>query len=633
MRRFFSPGSPERRGAVSAAAAAGLACLLLAASACQQDPNNPAPPGKDNVPAGPPLFKDVTRGSGVAVSYRNGEEAGFYAILESLGGGVALIDYDGDGLLDIFVPGGGHFEMTEAEYKKRREKDPKFEPRILGYPCKLYKNLGNFKFKDVTAEVFPAQPGFYTHGCAVADYDRDGWPDLLVTGYGRVALYRNAPDGKGGRRFIDVTKEAGLQEGILGKHFWATSAGFADLDGDGWPDLYVCQYANWSWKNNPDCPGYTADFPRDVCPPKQFIAMPHALYHNRKGCFHDVTRAAGIRIDHPLQEHGKGLGVVLVDVSGDGKPDIYVANDTVDNFLYLNRSTPGKLKFDEVGMGMGVARDDRGTPNGSMGTDAGDPFGSGLAALWCTNYEGELHALYRNMSRNGGQNFVYATQSAGIGAIGTLYVGFGTAFVDVDGDGWEDLVIANGHVIRHPKQSKLAQNPVLLLNEGAGRFRDATPRGGPYFHKGHRGRGLAVGDLDNDGRPDLVFSNVNEPAAVLGNVAGDDKGPKNQWLGVVLAGKARRDLVGTKLTLEVGGKKLTRFVKGGGSYLSALDPRLLFGLGGAAKVDRLTVDWSHGGGRQTWEGAALAVGRYWRLAEGERAPQPWPAAPPKARAP
>jgi enediyne biosynthesis protein E4 len=630
MTHVVSPVPSAPRGPLRAVAAAGLACLLLAALACQPDPANPTPPENGQV-TGPPLFRDVTAGSGVQFSYRNGEEADYYAILESLGGGVALIDIDGDGLLDLVVTGGGHFDRTEAKYKQEQKNGSKEHPRILGYPCKVYKNLGEFKFKDVTREVLPNQPDFYTHGLAVADYDRDGWPDLLVTGYGRVALYRNAPDGKGGRRFVDVTQEAGLRDGLLGKHFWATSAGFADLDGDGWPDLYVSQYANWSWQNNPPCPGYTAEFERDVCPPKQFTAMPHALYHNRKGRFVDVTREAGIRIGRADHEHGKGLGVVIADVDCDARPDIYVANDTVDNFLYLNRSTPGKLRFDEVGMKLGVARDDRGTPNGSMGTDVGDPFGSGLASLWCTNYEGELHALYRNVRLGKGQHsFPYSTQVAGIGAIGTLYVGFGTAFVDVDLDGWDDLVITNGHVIRHPKQSKLAQDPVLLLNQGSGRFRNASARGGAYFQSGHRGRGLAVGDLNNDGRPDLVFSNVNEPVAVLRNVAGEE-GPRHHWLGFELVGAARRDLVGTKLTLEVGGKKLTRFVKGGGSYLSACDPRQLFGLGQAAKVDRLTVEWAHGGS-QTFDGAGLAVDRYWRLVENAKQPEPWPARRPAAPA-
>jgi hypothetical protein len=613
MRSLISLLPLVPRGATSLAAAVGLASLLFVLGGCQNGPEPPVAPAPERAVVGPPVFEDVTASSGVKVSYRNGKEANHYAILESLGGGVALIDYDGDGLLDIFVPGGGYYAGPDKQ-------------QIKGHPCKLYKNLGNFQFKDVTAEVFPQQPNLYTHGAAVVDYDRDGWPDLLVTGYGRVELYRNVPvdpkDPKKGRRFALVTKEAGLTEGLLGKHFWATSAAFGDLDGDGFPDLYVCQYANWSWQNNPPCPGYTSDVKRDVCPPKQFTAMPHALYHNvpvdpqdpSKGRkFVDVTRAAGIRIDRADHEHGKGLGVVIVDVNGDGKPDIYVANDTVDNFLYLNRSKPGLLKFDEVGLEVGVARDDRGVPNGSMGTDAGDPFGSGLASLWCTNYEGELHALYRNVRLpNGRHTFLYNTQAAGIGAIGTLYVGFGTNFVDVDNDGWEDLVIVNGHVIRHPKQCPVDQKMVLLLNKGKGRFVDASRRGGDYFQTPRCGRGLAVGDLNNDGRPDLVVSTVNQPVGILRNVA-----PARAWLGVELAGRDRRDVVGAKLTLQVGDRKLTRFAKGGGSYLSAGDPRVLFGLGEAGKAGRLTVEWPSGEPRvQHYDG--LTVNRYHRLVQGDR---------------
>ena len=609
MSSSLASRSPFRTGTVPVACV--LASLLLALPACQQSADPPPPPLITKVAAvGPPLFEDVTSHSKVNATYRNGEEAGHFAILESLGGGIGLIDYDGDGLLDLFVPCGGYFDGPDKK-------------QIKAYPCKLYKNLGGFQFKDVTTEVFPKQPGFYTHGCAVADYDRDGWPDLLITGYGRVALYHNVPVHAGnparGRRFVEVTQEAGLAKGLLGKHFWATSAAFADLDGDGWPELYVCQYANWSWENNPKCPGYTGDVKQDVCPPKQFEAMPHALYQNRNGHFVDVTRTAGIRIDRPDREHGKGLGVVIGDVNGDGKPDIYVANDTVDNFLYLNHSSPGKIQLEEVGLQVGVARDDRGVPNGSMGADMGDPFGLGKPSIWCTNYEGELHALYRPLAREARLTYQYSTQSTGIGVIGTLYVAFGTTFVDVNGDGWEDIAIANGHVIRFPKQSKLAQRPVLLLNQHGSRFQDASARGGTYFRAVHRGRGLASGDLDNDGRPDLVFSNVNEPVALVRNIA-EDKGAKKHWLGIELAGKDHRNVVGTKLVLEVGGKKLTRFAKGGSSYLSASDRRQLFGLGGASAVDRLTVYWSHGGS-QTWAGKDLPVDRYWRLVEGEQRPR------------
>jgi hypothetical protein len=212
--------------------------------------------------------------------------------------------------------------------------------------------------------------------------------------------------------------------------------------------------------------------------------------------------------------------------------------------------------------------------------------------------------------------------ASGIAAIGQKYVGFGTAFLDVDGDGWEDLVIANGHVIRYPVGgAELWQQPVLLRNQGQGRFQEITRQGGPHFRGKHIGRGLAVGDLDNDGRPDLVLSHLNEPVVLLRNVAGET-GPRPHWLGVELAAATHADAVGARLILEVQGRKLTRFARGGGSYLSAGEPRHLFSLGTADRVERLTVEWPSGR-TDRWEGKDLAVARYWRLAEGETVPQPW----------
>jgi hypothetical protein len=559
---------------------------------------------------GPPLFKDVTADSGLHAAYRNGEEAGHLAILESLGGGVALLDFDGDGLLDVFVPGGGFYGSTAEQFRKDRVR-----PTINGHPGKLFRNLGNFRFKDVTREVMPEFNWFYSHGCAVGDYDRDGWPDLLVTGWGRVALFHNEPvdpkDPAKGRKFVDVTDKAGLK-GIT----WASSAAFADYDGDGYPDLYVCQYADWSFANHPTCSydGKTAD----VCPPKQFSGLQHKLFRNNAdGTFTDVTEEAGLAKGG--REVSKGLGVLAVDVNGDGKPDIYVANDTVDKFLYVNHSTPGKFRFTEEGFRSGAARDPRGQVNGSMGLAAGDYDGSGVPSLWVTNYEKELHALYRNESKGDKVLFTFQTEAAGIAAIGQKYVGWGTGFLDVDHHGWEDLFVANGHAIRYPMEAGVtrAQKPVLLRNEG-GKFKNITRQGGDYFRAAHVSRGVALGDLDNDGRTDLVISNINEPVAVLRNVA--DAG--NHWLGVQLVGKYHADVVGARVVLEVDGGKQTRFAVGGGSYASACDTRHVFGLGKAGKVGRLTVTWPASADMhsQTFDG--LDIDRYYRITQGKAEAEP-----------
>jgi hypothetical protein len=535
--------------------------------------------------------------------YRNGEEANRYAILESLGGGVAVLDYDGDGRLDLFFPTGGRFEGSDSK-------------QVRGSPPKLYRNLGGWKFRDVTAatgldRLADGRAWPYTHGASAADYDRDGRPDLLITGYGRVTLFHNEPAQGGDRRFREVTREAGL----LGQHFWGTSAAWGDHDGDGYPELYVCQYVDWSNDNDPLCPGYYPGIPRDVCPPAKFASRPHVLYRNRgDGTFENVTAAAGLRADRPDSDYGKGLGVLFADVDGDGRPDIYVANDTTDNFLYLNRSTPGTLRFEDRGAESGVARDGNGMANGSMGVDAADYDGSRRPSIWVTNYENEYHALYQNRSADGRVRFGFATPAAGLGVIGPAFVGFGTAFADVDSDGWEDLVISNGHVMRHSPKDNVAQRPILFRNvpRGGGRgFLDARADAGGYFAGAHRGRGLAVADLDDNGRPDLVFTHLNQPARVLRNEA-----PAAHWLGVELVGRDNRDVVGSRVTLEADGRTRTRFLTAGRSYLSGCDPRRLFGLGSANRVGRLTVHWPSGEPRvEHWDD--LPVDRYHRLEQGK----------------
>jgi hypothetical protein len=613
---------------------ATLSCLALGAGlmvAGVSCTSRPELPTVKLEAAHPALFEDVTEIAGLQHTYRNGFEADYYAILESLGGGVGLLDFDGDGLLDLVVAGGGYYDRARKDYPQD-PKDPgvltaalrKDPPGIRGYSCKLFRNLGNWKFQDVTREVGLDTPLLYSHGCAIADYDRDGWPDLLITGWGRVALYHNEPvdpaDTRKGRRFVEVTVKAGL-----GDQLWSTSAAWGDLDGDGYPDLYICHYADWSFANNPPCGGYSSGVPRDVCPPRQFVALPHVLYHNRgDGTFADVSKAAGLRVRGTLGaagkqvELGKGLGVVIADLNADRKPDVYVANDTVENFLYFNRTQAGGgIQLDDKGMDSGTALDDQGMANGSMGADIGCYDATGRPSIFVTNYEGEIHALYRN---EGNELFTFRTSAAGIAAIGQRYVGFGTAFVDIESRGLLDLVIANGHVIRHPTKAGLRQQPVLLRNQGRGNFKACTPEGGPYFRAEHQARGLAVGDLDNDGRPDLVISHLNDPFVVLRNISGD-KGERHHWLGLELVGKQNADIVGARVILDFAGKKQFRFVKGGGSYLSSSDPRLLFGLGTSERVERLTIEWPSGLD-QSWQGQDLPVDRYWRVLEGEKALRP-----------
>jgi hypothetical protein len=572
------------------AACTAVACVVIFWTVTRHVPH----PQEDSwakapdVPDGPPWFRDVTADSGIDFTYRNGEEADEFTILESLGGGVAMIDYDGDGLLDLFFTGGGYFDGHE----------------IKCHPCRLYKNLGDWKFRDVTGEVGLDKIDFYTHGCAVADYDRDGWPDLLVTGYGRVALFHNEPY-HGGRRFVEVTEKVGLRDTSM-----CSSAGWADLTGSGFPDVYICHYVDWSFANNPTCKGNGRNVERDVCPPQRFKPLTHALFHNNgDGTFRDVTAEQHLRND------GCGLGVLLADFNDDGRPDIYVANDATNKHLYFNRG--GRLE--EKGLIAGVAVDEHGLYNGSMGVDVADYDGTGRASLFVTNYQGEVHALYKNL---GNERFTYQSQAVGLAALGRRYVGFGTAFVDVDNDGWEDLFIVNGHVLRHPLGSTVKQQPLLLRNvEVGGRrvFQDYSRRGGSFFTIPAVARGVAVGDLNNRGWPDVVISNTNSPVVVLKNEASVDNPAR--WLGVKLVGRDNRDVTGSTVVLEGNSRTLTRFTKGGGSYLSSSDRRILFGLGTTGQFRRLTVKWAWGK-EEHWEN--LEPNSYWEIREGDPTPRRMP---------
>ncbi len=607
-----------------------VASVLVYASVSRWSNNKPTEEvlSEPEEAKGPPLFREVTAESGVNFTYRNGEEADHYAILESLGAGLAVIDFDGDGLLDLFLPGGGHYEGPDKH-------------QIKGNPCRLYRNLGNFRFEDVTTKLGLDKIDFYTHGAAVADYDNDGWPDLLVTGWHHLALFHNEPvypkDPSEGRKFVEVSKQAGMPDGL-----WTTSAAWGDVDGDGYADLYVCQYVNWSFEHNHPLKCTYDGHTRDVCPPKYFVGLEHKLFRNLgNGTFKDVSKEAGLRVHREDDEYGhltwlpqrsrerlkrdvsegdtkygKGLGVLMVDVNGDGKPDIYVANDTVDNFLYINRSTqPGEFRFEELGMASGTARDDQGTPNGSMGLAVSDYNGTGKPSIWVANYENELHALYRNDSMKDRIAFTFCTAPAGLAVFGRMTVGWGTGFFDIDHHGAEDLFLVTGHATRVPKTSPRAQQPILARNEN-GKFKNIVSKGGRYFTTYHVARGAVQADFDNDGRVDLAVIHTNEPVAILRNEA-DTQG--RHWLGLEFAGRDHRDVVGTKIIMEAGGRKQTRFLVGGGSYASSSDRRHVFGLGTAGRMDKLTVIWPDG---REQSFADLKLDRYYRLTWGNDKAEP-----------
>ncbi|MBI3866568.1 MAG: CRTAC1 family protein [Planctomycetia bacterium] len=501
-------------------------------------------------------FVDVTAHSEVDFSYRDGQEAGFYALVEILGGGVADCDFDGDGAPDLVFPGGGSFDDAR---------------RMTGRPPGYFRNAGGGQFRTAGAAAGLAGAPHYSHGAAAADYDNDGFADLLVTGYGGLALYRNQGDGT----FHALDGPAlGLDDTL-----WSSSAAWGDIDGDGNLDLYVVHYVDWSFENDPLCRGAQPG-QRDLCTPKSFHALPHALYASSgDGRFQNVSRAAGLRDD------GKGLGVVIADVDLDGRVDVYVGNDTTPNFLYHNL---GGMKLDEIGQTSGTSVNDRGDPDGSMGVQVFDYNLDGLPDLWVANYEDELSAVYRNL---GNLQFRHVSRQTGIAAAGGLYVGWGTEAADFDCDGDEDLFVANGHAIRYPRRAPLKQRPLLFENLRGERFANVTPRAGDALHVEHLGRGLAAADFDGDGDLDLVLSPINEPVQILAN---ESRGPRH-WLALRLIGmSSNRDAIGALVHLETANGKQFRQVKGGGSYASTSDRTVHFGLGDQAQASRIEIRWPSG---------------------------------------
>jgi len=500
-------------------------------------------------PPAPIALRDVSDAAGVRFRFETGGR-GRHDLPEIMGGGVALIDGDGDGRLDLFFCNGGPIGGQGG--------DP---------PCRYFRNLGGGAFTDATQNALAPGPT-YAMGAAVGDYDGDGRDDLFVTGWRDQRLYRNA----GGGRFDDLTGKAGL-----GSDLWSTSAAWADLDGDGDLDLCVAAYLDYDAARAPYCAA--PDGRKDFCGPEDFPAQPDRLYRNNgDGTFTDVSRTAGIDLPE-----GRGLGVVVADLTGDPRPDVFVANDGTPCWLFENL---GGLRFREVGQAAGVALDGRGEALAGMGAAVGDLDGDGRTDLVVTNFFGRSTVAFRAHAAG---SFLDASALTGLAATTRAVNGFGLALVDLDGDGRLDLVQANGHVLDRARLGvPFAMRPTLLHNAGA-RLDDVAAGAGPWFSRPILGRGLAVGDLDGDGRPDLVVAALDAPAAVLRN-----ESPGRSVAVELAPGRTRHTPFGARLRVTVGGRSFVRDVPGGGSYLSASDRRVYLGLGDALRLDRIDVAWPAG---------------------------------------
>jgi enediyne biosynthesis protein E4 len=530
---------------------------------------------------GVPWFEDVTQAAGIDFLHFDPKTDRHY-IQETMGSGLGWIDYDNDGWLDLFCV-----------------QDGPIKPGSGALPTsKLYRNNGDGTFTDVTEKVGLARPGFGM-GCAVGDFDNDGYDDLVVTYFGGVVLYHNEPDGKGGRRFVDVTTQAGIKN-----PHWATSCAWGDVDGDGFLDLYVCNYCEVDLDKYPQC--VTDKGAVYTCQPFHFPAVAHRLYRNNgDGTFTDVSETSGIAKAPPAP----GLGVIMTDLDGDGRLDVYVANDLKPAYLFHNR---GGGKFEEKALFSGCGLGPGGRPVSGMGVEAGDLDGSGRPSLFVTNFQNEPNVVYRN---RGNLVFNDWTVQSGLGPPSIARLGFGCVLVDADLDGRLDVAVANGHVNRNAQElyhAPFAQEAQLFLGTASGRFRDVSNQAGPYFLTKVVGRGLAWADYDNDGLPDLAFSHNGGPVSLLRNRTTTT----NAWLRLELIGdgvKSNRNAIGARVEVETANGKQVRFLNGGGSYLSASDRRLLIGLGVADRARRATVNWPSGR-VQTFED--LAGRTWWRLHEG-----------------
>ena len=567
----------------------GSLLFALLAACSPEEPalaTDPARTEDDQAPASAILFRDVTEAAGIDFTHVHGGTGRKY-LPEIMGSGGAIFDYDGDGWMDVYLVQAG--AIPGGDYRG---------PRVTN---RLYHNRGGeadggLRFEDATQGSGTGEAG-YGMGAVAGDYDGDGDPDLYVVNFGPDVLLRN----DGGGSFTDTTLEAGIESSL-----WGSSATFFDPDLDGDLDLYVVNYLDFTVEQHVDC-GRASKGVLSYCHPDVYEMAPDIFFLNRgDGSFEEATDAAGL-----VDLTGKGLGVVAADFTGNGWPDLYVANDSTPNFLFRNRGSgaKGRVTFEEVGLELGVGYNDEGLTEAGMGISTGDVDADGDLDLFVTNLSNETNALYLG----GPDFFTYATREAGLFASSYLHVGFGTEFADFDHDGDLDLLVANGHVIDNIELIDHAQTfrqpSQVFFNDGKGNFRlaeSATDLSVPRV-----GRGTLTADFDNDGRLEVLITFNNDRARLFSNELVE----VGHWIGLELEGTAgNRGGVGALVTVKAGGRCGVDVKTAGSSYQTSSDPRLHFGLGEAQTVDRVTVAWP---GRETRFFEGLAAGRYHKLREGE----------------